>query len=107
MMKSPWTAFAFALLITGGLAGPAAFPAEAQGYRDGDRGRDDRDWDRRRDDRRGGRWDEDDRDARRGPGFRFEFGGRDRDRDRQCRWVSRRYVDDDGDVVIRRRQICD
>jgi hypothetical protein len=109
MTRPSWNAFAFALLLAGSMAG--ADPAEAQGYRGGDRdwdrGRDDRDWDRGRGDRD---WDRDRRrrdwdDDRRGPGFRFEFGSR--ERDRRCHWVSRRSVDDDGDVVIRRRRVCD
>lgn len=69
--------------------------ASAQGW--------DRDWDRDRD--RGG-WRERDRDR-----------GRDWDHDRgrrggwresgDCRFVQRRWVDDDGDVHIVRRRICD
>jgi hypothetical protein len=111
MTRSSLSAFMFALLVAGSLAGPGSIPVQAQGYRDGDRdrdrGRDDSDRDRRRDDRRGGRDDDDDdRDWRRDRGgFRFEFGNR--DRERRCYWVSRRYVDDDGDVVIRRRRVCD
>ena len=34
MANFSWTAFAFALLITGSLVGPAAVPAEAQGYQE-------------------------------------------------------------------------
>jgi hypothetical protein len=100
MTKLAWNALAFAVLLATSVGVPGALPAEAQGYRGGDRDweRDDRDWDR---DRGRRDWDDD----RRGPGFRFEFGRR--DRDRRCYWVSRRYVDDDGDVVIRRRRICD
>jgi hypothetical protein len=90
-MTIPWKTVAFALLLTASVTGLGSAPAEAQRYRG------DRDWD---EDRRGD-WDDD----RRRPGFRFEFGNR--DRDRRCHWVSRRYVDEDGDVEIRRRRVCD
>lgn len=69
--------------------------ASAQGWdRDWDRDRDrggwrDRDWDRGRD------WD---RDRGRRGGWR-ESG--------DCRFVQRRWVDDDGDVHIVRRRVCD
>ena len=66
-----------------------AFPASAQ-YRD-------RDYDRDRD---------------RGPGFSLRFGddhdrGWRRRRDRDCHYVTSRYRDRDGDMVVRRRMVCD
>jgi hypothetical protein len=90
MKNSRWRTVACASLF-----GALAFgvgPAEAQRYRDWDRDRG-RDWDD--DDRRGG--------------YRLEFGRRGVEfgRERRCEWVTRRYVDEDGDVVMRRRRVCD
>jgi hypothetical protein len=101
-MKSALSAFACASLVAIGLSTIGISAAAAQGWQGS--GRDfDRNDDRDRG-RRGGRDYDDDRNERR-PGFRFEFGNRDRDRD--CHWVVRRYRDEDGDMVERRRRVCD
>ncbi len=112
MTKLRWSALACASLLVAVVSGPGSMPANAQGYyqergRDWDRGRDNREMDRGgRGERRRGGWDEDDRGWRGDRGrFRYEFGGR--DDYRRCSWISRRYVDEDGDVVIRRRRVCD
>ncbi len=75
--------------------------------RNWDRDRDVRERNRDRDDRdRGlrGRDRDDDRD-RRWPGERW-WGG-DYDRGRNCYTVRRRFVDRDGDVVVRRTRVCE
>jgi hypothetical protein len=53
-----------------------------------------------------------DRDRDRGPGFSLRLGddhdrGWRRRRDRDCHYVTSRYRDRDGDMVVRRRMVCD
>src|SRR5215208_7076918 len=53
-----------------------------------------------------------DRDRDRGPGFSLRLGddhgrGWRRRRDRDCHYVTSRYRDRDGDMVVRRRMVCE
>ena len=111
-------AFVASCLLVGGFAFDAAAQDRDRGWRDRDNG--DRGWRGRDDD------DDDDDRGRRGRGRDDDddrrWRGRDRDDDRRwrgrdwrgyydrggnCYYVSRRIIDRDGDVIIRRSRVCE